>query len=67
MLWLVDAYDLNLRELMQTVKTTYVLTVRTSLTTETLCISAVLDREILLIEDNVTVDVGYRNLCCWER
>ena len=52
---------------MQTVKATHVLTIRTSLTTETLCVCAVLYWEILLVEDNVTVDVCYRNLCGWDK
>ena len=47
---------------MQTVQTTNVLTVATSLTTETLCVGTVLDGQILLVEDDVTIDIGDGNL-----
>ena len=64
MTWLVDAYNLHLVELVQAVQATNVLAIATSLTTEAGRVSAALDREILLIEDNVAEDVGYRNLGC---
>ena len=62
--WLVDAYNLYLVKLVQTVQATNVLAVATSLTTEAGRVSAALDREILLVEDNIAEDVGYRNLGC---
>ena len=49
---------------MQTVQATYVLTVRTGLATETLCIGTVLDWQLLLVKDYITVDVCNRNLGC---
>ena len=63
---LVDAYNLNLRELMQTVQTTYVLTIRASLTTEALCVCTVLDRKILLVENHVAVNIRNGHLGCWD-
>ena len=43
---------------MQTVQSAHILTVRTGLATEALCVGAVLDGQLLLVEDDVTVDVG---------
>jgi len=60
--WLVDAYNLYLVKLVQAVQATNVLAVATSLTTEAGRVSAALDREVLLVEDNIAEDVGYRNL-----
>ena len=48
---------------MQTVQTTHILTVGTSLPTETLRIGAILDRQLLLIQNHVTVDIGHGHLC----
>ena len=62
MLWLVNAYDLNLVKLMQSVQTTYILTVTTCLTTETSRISATLDRQILLVKNLIPEDIRHRNL-----
>ena len=62
MLGLVNAYKLHLVELMEAVQTSYVLAVRTCLTTETSRVSTSLNRKLLLIEDNVTEDVCYGHL-----
>ena len=67
MLRLVDAYNLYLVELMQTVQTANVLAVRSSLTTEASRVSATLDRQIFLVENLVTEDVRYRHLCGWNK
>ena len=67
MLRLVDAYNLYLRELMQAVQSANILAVATSLTAETLCVCAVLDGQVFLIEDNVAVDVCYGNLSRWDK
>ena len=58
----VDAYNLNLRELMQTVESAHILAIATSLATEALCVGTVLDGKILLVEDDITVDICYRYL-----
>ena len=46
---------------MQAVQAAHVLAIRASLTTEALCISAVLDGQILLVENHVAIDIrdGY--------
>ena len=62
MLRLVDAYNLYLRELMQAVQSANILAVAPSLTAETLCVCAVLDGQVFLVEDNVAVDVCYMEL-----
>ena len=59
MLRLVDAYNLYLRELMQAVQSANILAVAPSLTAETLCVCAVLDGQVFLVEDNIAVDVCY--------
>ena len=59
---LVDAYNLYLVKLMQTVQTTNILTVAASLAAETSRVSTTLDRQILLVEDHIAEDVGDRNL-----
>ena len=58
-LWCVDAYDLHLRELMQTVQATHVLAIRTRLTTEALCVGTVLDGQVLFGDDDIAVDVRH--------
>ena len=62
MLRRVNTHDLDLRELMQTVQATYILAVRTCLATETLRISAVLNRQLVLVDDHIAVDIRYRHL-----
>ena len=62
MLGLVDAHNLNLRELVQTVQSAHVLAIRASLAAETLGVGAVLDGQILLVENNVAVDVRHGHL-----
>ena len=64
---LVNTYNLNLRELVQTVQTSYILTIRSGFTTEALGISTVLDGEVFLIKNDIAIDVGYRHLCCWDK
>ena len=60
--WLIDAYNLYLVKLVQAVQAANILTVATSLTTEAGRVSTALDREILLVKNHITEDVGYRNL-----
>ena len=49
---------------MQAVKSAYILAVRAGLAAEALGVSAVLYWQLLLIQDNIAVDVGYGNLGC---
>ena len=58
MLGSVDADNLNLGELVQTVQPTHIFAIRACLATETLGISAVLDGQVLLVDDDVPVEVG---------
>ena len=67
MLRLVDAYDLDLRELVQTVQSAHVLTVATSLSAETLGVGAVLDGQLLLVENHVAIDIRHRHLSRWNQ
>lgn len=64
--WFVNTYNFYLVKLVQAVQTTHVLTIATCLTTEASRVSTTLDREILLVEDNIAEDVGYRNLGSWD-
>ena len=48
---------------MQTVQSAHILSVATCLSAEALCISAVLDGQILLVENHITVDIRYGHLC----
>ena len=47
---------------MQTVQSTNILTIGTSLTTEALRIGTILDRQLCLVQYHVAIDIGYRNL-----
>ena len=58
----IDAYNLDLRELMKTVQTAYILAVRTRLATETLRVCAVLNRQLSLVQNDVAIEVGHRHL-----
>ncbi len=58
----INTYDLDLRELVQTIQSAYVLAVRACLTTETLGIGTVLDRQLDLIQDDVAIEVRYGHL-----
>src|SRR5574344_67131 len=60
----VDTYQLNLRELMQTIQTSHVLTVRTGLAAEALRICTIHDRQLFLIHYDISVDISNRNLGC---
>ena len=51
---------------MQAVQTTHVLTIAASLSAETLCVGTVLDRQVLLIEDYIAIDVCHRHLSSWD-
>ena len=62
----VDANNLDLRELMQTVQATYVLAVGTGFATEALGIGAVLDGKILLVDDDIAIDIGDGHLGSWD-
>ena len=64
---LVDAYNLYLVKLMQTVQTTNILTVAASLAAETSRVSATLDRQIFLVEYLVAEDVCYWHLGCRDK
>ena len=57
-----DLYDLDLIELVQTVQSTYILSVGSCLTTETRRIGRHLDREIGLVQDHIPIDIRHRNL-----
>ena len=59
---LVDTYNFDLRELVQTVQAAHVLTIRTSLTTETLGVGTVFDGQVLLVENHVAIDICDRHL-----
>ena len=63
-LGLVDAHNLNLGEFVQTVQSAHILAVGTSLAAETLGVGAVLDGQILLVENHVAVDVRHGHLGC---
>ena len=65
--WLFDAHDFHLVELVKAVKSANILAIRTCFTTETCRISAVHLWKILLVKDNITVDVGYRNFGSWDK
>ena len=60
----VNAYQFHFREFMQTVQATYIFSIRTGFTTETLGISTVLNRQLFLIQNHVAINICYRNLCC---
>ena len=60
----VNAYQFYFREFVQTVQAAYIFTVRTCFATETLRVSTVLDRKLLLFQNHVTIDVCYRNFSC---
>ena len=62
----VDTYDLNLRELVQTVQATHILAIGTSFATEALGVGAVLDGEVLLVDDDITIDVGDGHFGGWD-
>ena len=57
----IDAYQLDLRKLMQAVQATHVFPVGTGFATEALRVGTVLYRELFLVEDDVAVDIGYRD------
>ena len=59
MLGLVDTDDLDLVELMEAIQATYILAIRTSLTTEARRVSRIAYRQVLLIEDHISVDIGH--------
>ena len=61
---LLDAHDLYLVELMQTVQTPHVLAVRTGLTTEARSVGGHLLREVVVTKDDISEYVGDRNLGC---
>ena len=61
---LLDAHDLDLVELMQTVQTSHVLAVRTGLTTEARSVGGHLLREVVVTKDDISEYVGDRNLGC---
>ena len=63
----VNAYDLDLRELVQTVQATHILAIGTGFATEALGVGAVLDGEVLLVDDDVTIDVGDRHFGGWNK
>ena len=46
---------------MKAIEPAYIFTVRAGFPTEALCISAVFNRKLLFIQNDVTVDIGYRN------
>ena len=62
MFWLVNSYDFYLVELMQTVKSAHILTIRTSLSAEACRISTTLDRQVFLVENNISEDICHRYL-----
>ena len=55
MLWSVYTHDLHLTELVEAVESTHILTIRACLATEALSVSAVLDRQLCLFDDDITV------------
>ena len=59
----VNAHDLHLGELVQTVQSAHVLAVRTGFATEALGVGTVLDGQFLLVQDDIAVDVRYGHLC----
>ena len=63
----VDANNLYLRELVQTVETAHVLAIAASLATEALSVGTVLDGKILLVENDITIDVGDRHFGCGDK
>ena len=60
----VNANQFHFRELMQTVQSAHIFSIRAGFATETLRIGAVLDRQLLFIEDNITVDISNRDFGC---
>ena len=61
---LLDAHDLNLVELMQTVQTPHVLAIGTGLTTEARSVGGHLLREVVVTKDDISEYIGDRNLGC---
>ena len=59
---LLDADNLYLVELVKSVQTSHVLTIGTCLTTEAWGICSKLLRELGIVQDDVPVDIGNRNL-----
>ena len=59
---LLDTYDLDLVELVQTVEAAYVLAVRSGLAAEAGRLGAVLDRKLVGRQDHVAVEVSDRHL-----
>ena len=62
MLGSVDAHNLNLRELVQTVESAHVLSVAAGFAAEALSVGTVLDRQLFLVENHVAVDISHRHL-----
>ena len=54
-------YDLDLVELVQTVQTAYVFTIRAGFAAEAGGVGGHFDREILFVEDDIPIDVRYGN------
>ena len=59
----LHTYDFHLVELVQTVESANVLSVRACLTTEARGVCRQPLRDFILLEDNVSEDISYRNLC----
>ena len=62
MLRSIYAHNLYLAELMQAIQSAYILAITSCFTTETLRVSTVLDGQIFLFDDDITIDIGYRYL-----
>ena len=52
---------------MQTVQSTNILSIRTGLTTEALCIRTILNWKIFFIQDNIAINISNRNLSGWDQ
>lgn len=58
----IDTHDLNFGEFMQAIQSAHILTITACLTTEALRIGTILNRQILLLKDDIAIDIGNGNL-----
>lgn len=57
----INLNDFNFIKLVQAIQSSYIFTIRTGFTTETLRISHIFNREISFFQQQVTINIGNRN------
>src|SRR5690606_35360437 len=61
-----DANDFDFVELMQTVESAHMRSVRSSFTAEARRVSCTKNRQFIFVEDDVAEEVCYGNFCSWD-